>query len=196
MATPQPPQMDEPPYPSFTDLQGDRIPVTFSDATKRLFWPIDGEFPAAISVMKTSSTPDSLEPLFQPDPAGDSGTWHEISQLPFTEPKVSSVPVSVYDLVHWESSWMEQHREHVGNEFITYGEMNDEDRPYAQEMDEDGNYEADSDTEYLVACCGENRPLQKDVKLVVQPSLGNPFVTVRDYVSGKSSLWIKFQNLF
>lgn len=83
---------------------------------------------------------------------------------------------------------MEQHREHVGNEFITYGEMNDEDRPYAQEMDEDGNYEADSDTEYLVACCGENRPLQKDVKLVVQPSLGNSFVTVRDYVSGKSSL--------
>jgi hypothetical protein len=66
--------------------------------------------------------------------------------------------------------------------------MNDEDRPYAQEIDKDSNYKADLDTKYLVACCRENQLLQKDVKLVVQLSLGNSFVTVRNYVSGKLSL--------
>ncbi|KAH7348969.1 hypothetical protein BKA65DRAFT_455485 [Rhexocercosporidium sp. MPI-PUGE-AT-0058] len=182
-STSWPPQADEPPYPSFGDLSGNRLPVRFSDATKRLFWPLDGDFPAAISVMKTAKDPDSLEPFFQPDPVGGSGMWHEISDLPLTEPKVSSVEASVEDLERWSSNWMEHHRGHVAQEIITYGEMSNDDRPYASEMNEDGSWDADSDTEYVLGCCGEDRPEDVDAKLVVHPSAGCDFVTIGDYVS-------------
>ncbi|KAH6721169.1 hypothetical protein BKA61DRAFT_627674 [Leptodontidium sp. MPI-SDFR-AT-0119] len=119
-------QAGEPPYPSMRDVQGDGLPS------------LEGDFPSAISVMKTALTPDSLEPLFQPDPSGgSSGTWHEICQLALTEPKVSSVRAS----------------------------------------------EEDSDTEWLVSCCREERPVNKDVKLGVRPAEGCQFVTIRDFVS-------------
>lgn len=54
----------------------------------------------------------------------------------------------------------------------TYGDLSDEDRPYADEAKEDGSW--------------EERPLGKrGVKLVVTPSVGNEYITVLDYVSGK-----------
>ena len=192
MATSQSGQSDEPPYRSYEELRSDHVHVLFSPATKRLFWRLDGAFPTAISVMKTPRSPDDLEPYFQPDTGGSgSGTWHEISQLPLTEPKVLSVKASVYDLDQWEFDWMAWHRDHAGGEFdpeyVTYGDLSDEDRPYANDPKEDGSWEEDSDTEFLVKCCGEDRPLRKrGVKLVVTPSAGNDFVTVHDYVSGKS----------
>jgi hypothetical protein len=190
MATPQLSQPDEPPYPSYRELRGECLPVRLSpDVAQRLFWPLDGVFPTAISVMKTTRSPDSLEPYFQPDAEGSgSGTWHEISQLPLTEPKVSSVEASVSDLNHWEELWLGQHREHIDAEYVTYGDLSDDDRPYPPEMKEDGGWESDSDTEFLVRCCGEDRPLRKAAKLVVTPSAGNHFVTVQDYVGGKSGL--------
>lgn len=52
-------------------------------------------------------------------------------------------------------------------------------------MHEDGSWEDDSDTEFLAACCGSERPWNKDVKLVVLPAEGCDFVTIRDYVSGE-----------
>lgn len=193
MATSHSGQAEEPPYRSYKELRSDHVHVLFSPATKRLFWPLDGVFPTAISVMKTPRSPDDLEPYFQPDTGGSgSGTWHEISQLPLTEPKVSSVEASVYDLDQWEFDWMAWHRDHAGGEFdpeyVTYGDLSDEDRPYANDPKEDGSWEEEEDTEFLVKCCGEDRPLRKrGVKLVVTPSAGNHFVTVHDYVSGKSA---------
>jgi hypothetical protein len=141
--------------------------------------------------MKTPHNPDSLDLYFQPDTEGSgSGTWHEISQLHLTEPKVSSVEASIYDLEHWEELWLEQHREHTAGDaqYVTYGDLSDDDRPYASEMKEDGGWESDSDTEFLVRCCGEDRTLRKAAKLVVKPSAGKQYVTVHDYVSGKSGL--------
>lgn len=193
MVTSQSGQSDEPSYRSYKELRGDHVHVLFSPTTKRLFWPLDGVSPTAISVMKTPCSPDDLEPYFQLDTRGSGGgTWHEISQLPLTEPKVSSVEVSVYELDQWEFDWMEWHRDHAGGEFdpeyVTYGDLSDEDRPYANDQKEDGSWEEDSDTEFLVKCCGEDRPLRKrGIKLVVTHSAGNRFVTVHDYVSGKSS---------
>lgn len=112
MVTSQSSQPEEPSYPSYRELRSDRLPVILSpDAVQRLFWPFDGVFPTSISVMKTSRSPDSLEPYFQPDTGNnDSGTWHEISRLPLTEPKISSVEVSVYNLDQWEDTWLEHHR--------------------------------------------------------------------------------------
>jgi hypothetical protein len=191
MATSQSSQPDEPHNPSYRELRSDLFPVSFSEAALRLFWPLDGVFPTAISVMKTLRSPDSLEPYFQPDAGGSgsgSGTWHEISQLPLTEPKVSSVEASVSDLDHWEQMWLEQHREHSDAEYVTYGDLSDDDRPYPSEMKEEGGWESDSDTEFLVRCCGEDRPLRKAAKLVITPAAGNHFVTVQNYVSGKSGL--------
>lgn len=185
-STSQSSQAGEPPYPSISDLRGDGLRIRFVDATRRLFWSLEGDFPSAISVMKTARTPDSLEPLFQPDPSGgSSGTWHEICQLALTEPKVSSVRASVYHLQQWAEDWMGWHREHPHAEYVTYGEMSDKDRPFAPYMHEDGSWEEDSDTEWLVSCCGEERPVNKDVKLEVKPAAGCYFVTVLDFVTGK-----------
>jgi hypothetical protein len=197
MATSQSAQSDEPPYRSYKELGRDDIRVRFSPATKRLFWPLDGVFPATISVMKTPRSPNDLEPFFRPDTEGSGsggGTWHEISQLPLTEPKVSSVEASVADLDQWEADWIEWHGHHTAEEFnqeyVTYGDLSDEDRPWAEEPKEDGSWEEDSDTEFLIRCCGEDRPLRKrGLKLVVTPPVGGDhhFVTIHDYVSGKSS---------
>lgn len=191
MATLQHSQVDEPPYLSYKELRSvSSVPVILSpNGAQRLFWSLEGVFPTSISVMSDTRTPDSLEPYFQLDPgaSGDgSGTWHEISRLPLTEPKVSSVEVSLYDLERWEEAWMTWHREHTaGNaEYVTYEQLSDEDRPYPVEMKEDGGWESDSDTEFLMRCCGEDRPLRKAVKLVVSPSVDNQYVTVHDYVSG------------
>ncbi|TPX15622.1 uncharacterized protein E0L32_004320 [Thyridium curvatum] len=186
MATSHP--LEEPPYRSYEELRRDRVPVFLSTAAKRLFWPLDGVFPAAISVMKTPRSADDIEPFFRPD-TGSGGTWHEISQLSLTEPKVSSVEASVRELDEWEGEWLRWHENHACKpdsdpKYVTYGDLSDEDRPFADEPDEDGNWEADSDTEFLVKCCGEDRPLRKrGIKLVVTSSAGNGgFVTIRDYV--------------
>lgn len=149
-------------------------------------------FLLVFSIMKSPRSPDSLEPYFQPDTTSSStGTWHEISQLPLTEPKISSIKVSVYELNLWEEMWLEQHRGHTGAgaEYITYGDLSDDERPYPKEMKEDGGWQSDSDTEYLVRCCDEDRPPNSEnaATLVVKPSADNGFVTVHDYISGKSS---------
>lgn len=92
---------------------------------------------------------------------------------------------------------MAWHGHHEGElaapEYVTYGDLSDEDRPYAKEAREDGSWEEDSDMEFLIRCCGQDRPLRKrGPKLVVTPAAGSDFVTVHDYVSGESSLWQEF----
>jgi hypothetical protein len=74
-------------------------------------------------------------------------------------------------------------------EYVTYGDLNNDERPFAQEPErQDGTWSWDepSDTEILVRCCGEDRPLGKrGLTLDVRPSPGNDFVTVKDYVGGE-----------
>ncbi|KAL7906379.1 hypothetical protein GGI35DRAFT_482544 [Trichoderma velutinum] len=189
MATAQSSQPDEPPYPSFEELRSNGERVLFSPAAKRLYWPLEGVFPSAISVMRTARSVGELDPPFRPDTRGsESGTWHEISSLPLTDPKVSSVEASLRDLDQWESDWLAWHRDHTAPEFnaeyTTYGDLSDEDRPYANEPKEDGSWEEDSDTEFLIRCCGDDRPLRKrGLNIKVTPSAGNNFVTMHDYVS-------------
>jgi hypothetical protein len=178
-------QLDETPYRSYQELRSDHLPVFFSSATKRLFWCLDSAFPAAISVMKTLRSPDDLEAYFHP---GSGAAWHDISQLPLTEPKISSIEASVYDLEQWEFDWIKWHQDHPRGEYVPYGDLSDEERPYANEPKEDGSWEEESDMEFLVKCCGEDRPLKKrGIKLVVTPSAGHHFVTIHDFISGTSS---------
>ena len=78
-------------------------------------------------------------------------------------------------------------------EFVTYGDLDNDVRPFAEEPErEDGTWSWDelSDTEILVHCCDEDRPLGKTgLTLGVRPSPGKYFVTVKDYVGGKCSHW-------
>ena len=151
MAAAQSSSPDGPPYPSFRELQGNRERVRFSVAAERLYWPLQGAFPSVISVMKTARSAGELEPFFQPATDGSGGgTWHDISLLPLTDPKVSSFEASVDDLDQWQSGWVEWHEDHAAAEYVTYGDLSDEDRPYADQADEDGNWEDDSDTEFLI----------------------------------------------
>ncbi|KAK3947062.1 hypothetical protein QBC32DRAFT_103023 [Pseudoneurospora amorphoporcata] len=105
---------DERPFPSLKELQDAGVSrVIYTPASQRLYWRFDGIFPTAISVMKNAKgAQDDLEPFFNPD----TGTWHEISQLPLTEPKISSLEVSVFDLEgeRWERDWAEWHEYHHG----------------------------------------------------------------------------------
>ncbi|KJZ72720.1 hypothetical protein HIM_07912 [Hirsutella minnesotensis 3608] len=107
-----------------------------SAAFKRLCWPLQGAFPSAMSVMRTARNSAELDPFFQPD---GSGTWHEISSLPMTNRKVSSIGTLIWDLDQWEFDWVVAHREYAAAEYVPYGDLSDEDRPLAAKPDEDGN---------------------------------------------------------
>lgn len=81
-------------------------------------------------------------------------------------------------------------------EFVTCGDLDNAVRPFAQDpMREDGTWSWDesSDTEILVRCCDDDRPLgKKGLTLEVRPSPGNDFVTVKDYVGGECSYWCSY----
>jgi hypothetical protein len=76
-------------------------------------------------------------------------------------------------------------------EFVSYGDLDHGVRPFAEEPErQDGTWGWDepSDTEILIRCCGEDRPLGKrGLTLEVRPSPGNDFVTAKDYVGGEWS---------
>ena len=114
-----------------------------------------------------------------------------------TEPKVSSVEASIRDLDQWESEWLAWHSNHViddsNPEHVTHGDLNNEDWPYVTEQKGNGGWEEGSDTEFLVKCCGEDKPLRKrGIKLVATSYTGNDhFVMVHDYVSGKVHSWFQ-----
>lgn len=91
------PLVNKLPYHFLKELRGDpSAPVVLSTAAKRLFWPLDGAFPSALSVMKTPRSADDLDSYFQQTPEGV--IWHEIAQQSLTEPRISSVEASVHDL--------------------------------------------------------------------------------------------------
>jgi len=151
-------------YPTYEALCGPPIRVRLSIHAQRLFWALDGPLTTAISVMEKPWTPDSLEPYFQQ--TSGEGTWHAISQLPLTEPKVSSITVGVYHLDWWEDNWFEMHREHYD-----CGDNADND-------------EDEVDLTHFLTCCGVPRPVGKAVKVVVKPATrDNGFVTIHDYLS-------------
>ena len=107
--------------------------------------------------------------------------------MPLTEPKCSSVVAYFDEVYSWESNWLEFHERHTMNaEYIAYRDLSDEDRPFPNKLTEDGSWDDDSDTEFLIRCCGEDRPLRtRSLNILVTPSTGSNFVTVYDYVSSK-----------
>ncbi|KAJ6786649.1 hypothetical protein PWT90_03589 [Aphanocladium album] len=178
----------EAPYPSLEERQMNRQGVGYVPETQRIYWPLEGVFPAKIAYMtptgklRRMKRLEDLEPLYQ----HENDTWHEIASLPFTTKKVSSMQLSLRELDDWEWRWMDFHRfcSEEQKEYVTYGDLDDEDRPYRSDGAEDGNWEEDSDTEFLIKCCGSDRPLKKKGRsLIIRPAPGKTFVTIRDYLS-------------
>lgn len=126
--------------------------------------------------MKNANDPDSLEAYFE------DRNCHPISQMPLTEPKVSSVTVHVEDLDNWEENWYEAYRDssdspedHDPSKGVEWGVLPD----YDSEEDEEGY---DGGPQHLLMCCGVKRPRGGKASLVVKASAGS-FVTIHDYVS-------------
>lgn len=164
------------PYPSYEELWANsRNSKIFNDAFKRVYWPLDGSFPDSFRVMKTArGAHDEMEPFRHAD-----GAWHEIALLPLTEPKISSIDVTLPMLDEYEGQWVNQHQELCQDgEYIPLEER--------EEVGDDV-WGEDSESEFLVRCCGEDRPRDKrDQKVTVLPSDGRDFVTVHDYLSSTS----------
>lgn len=176
-----------PHYPSYEEIRSDLslVQPTINGA-QRLIWPLNGPL-SSISIMKERGNWDSPEPYFQQTSDG-SGTWHAVSTMPLSEPKVSSITVSVYDLDLWEDYWLEVHEQHSspggeGEPSARYGRLPDLGLEDEERGEEEEGEEEDSNMQLLM-CCDEIRPHGKDVKLVVKPATrGEGFVTVHDYVS-------------
>lgn len=116
--------------------------------------------------------PSSLEPYFQQTAEG--GIWHPISQLPMTEPKVSSITVRVDEFKTWEYDWLEIHREDCSSD-ARWGPLPD---AYVNPFAEDENHK------HLLFCCGAERPNMRDRYIVVTPRTpSEEFVTVHDFLS-------------
>ena len=71
-----PDEPSEPPFPYYEEVQYDLSKrISFTDAMHRLYWPLQGEFPFNLSVMKRPRAPTELEHLFKPNDSGNGGTW-------------------------------------------------------------------------------------------------------------------------
>jgi hypothetical protein len=74
-----------------------------SPDARRLFWSFNRPLITSLWIMETRKMPESRKPYFRQTTGGDATTSpHPASQSPLTEPKVSSVTVSVDELEKWD----------------------------------------------------------------------------------------------
>ncbi|OAQ97538.1 hypothetical protein LLEC1_03609 [Akanthomyces lecanii] len=165
-------------YPSFEELRQNKQRVVFSEEFTRLYWPLRGTFPTALSVMKTMrGALQEMEPLQHGD-----GRWHEIVSIPLTEPKVSSIHALIPMLDEYEGNWVAWHEYHEAAEYVTNSNLDDNTRPHGEQHEEP--LETEPAMGYIVRCCGQDRPEYKDgLTVQVKPAAGEEFVTIYDYVS-------------
>ncbi|TPX15649.1 uncharacterized protein E0L32_004347 [Thyridium curvatum] len=173
----------ENPYPTY-EAAWATVGVTPNGAAKLLFMPVQGTVQSAIEVLSSPGDPDTRTPYYNQA----AGTYHPISALPISGPKVSSITVHVWELDDWEEAWLELHEHHSEPDAppgaypgATWGKLSGSS---GGEEGEDG----EDDEPELLRCCGQARPLGKDAELTIKPSKGwdgqgGGFVTVHDYVS-------------
>ncbi|KAL2123414.1 hypothetical protein VTJ04DRAFT_3869 [Mycothermus thermophilus] len=159
----------------------DNIRLT-TDA-KRLFWTVNGPLSDSIWVMPGPyyDPGASLEPYFRQGEAGEE--LHPVSQSPLTEDKIKAATVSVHALDDWENVWCDYHcLECWGWEGP--GVAPDDDENWVLFGTIPGREPEHPDfpgKEHLLRCCGVDRPLNKDPKLVVEAT--GEFLTIHDFVS-------------
>lgn len=141
---------------------------------RRLFWTLQGPMFASVFVLDADINPDApRDPYFQrADP--DEAIWHPISREPLTEPKISSVLVTVDDLEDFPGFWLDGHEPHAdpNSDDCVFGRSGAD----GPEGAEDGDGELE-----LLRCCGTELP--RDIPPLLVEATQGPYVTVHDYVT-------------
>ncbi|KAJ4286200.1 hypothetical protein N0V88_008102 [Collariella sp. IMI 366227] len=174
-----------PPFPSFEERSIPSDPVIVILETRRIRWTLNGPLESAVTISRDAHfDPDEIpEPYYLGSSSNNSDddekdrkpNWHPVSQLPLTEPKVSSLLLSVDSLDHWDYHWMEKHKQH-----------SDLDEKRGSDIPDDELFYGPLPDEHLLVCCGEKRPVDKGVKgkVVIKPATGGGgFVTIHDFIS-------------
>ena len=184
------------PLPSLEQRDSPSDPVNLIPETRRFRWTLNGPLETAITVSRdVYFDPDEVpEPYYlgndndKEKEDGKESKWHAFSQLPLTEPKVSSLRLCVDPLDHWDYHWMEKHDQHLDPDEKRAGNVPDDHILYGplprEAAYEDGT--VDPGDEHLLVCCGQKRPLGKEAKgVVVKPTAGEGpgFVTIHDFIS-------------
>ncbi|KAI1109755.1 hypothetical protein F5Y14DRAFT_431321 [Nemania sp. NC0429] len=167
--------------PSYEELRraADPVPI-YSPEADRIYWTLNGPLHSSIWFLSHGS----LKPYAQGTDESNL-TWHPISQYPLTEPKISSITVSVSPLDDWEGDWLELHRRHADPDPRSnycesrWGPLPD----YIYIPDPDREEEPEGRGLHLLECCGFPRPRHIKSSIVVKPSPGNEFITIHDYLS-------------
>jgi PHD/YefM family antitoxin component YafN of YafNO toxin-antitoxin module len=159
--------------PSFEAACATHQQVVFTHDARRLYWTLNGPLVSAIFVMDNDYyDPDTpLEPYCLH--AGPEPSWSSVAQSPLTEPKISSVTVSVEQLDDWEDQWFELHRDHA---VPIRDDSNDQMSPVYE-----SDQEEEEETGSFLNCDCKNRPPSTKFSLVVNATEG--FLTIHDYVS-------------
>lgn len=85
----------ENPYRTYEALRAAWVAVAGApNSAELLFMPVQGTVQSAIEVLSDPKDPDTRTPYY--DQA--AGTYHPVSALPISEPKVSSITVLVSEL--------------------------------------------------------------------------------------------------
>ncbi|KAE8860190.1 hypothetical protein PTNB73_07800 [Pyrenophora teres f. teres] len=172
MSAPTPEPTEDNRAPSYETARTTHPEVLLTHDAQRLFWTLSSPLTSAISVMEDKwHDPDvPLEPYcVQIEP---SLIWHSIAQSPLTEPKISSVTVSVEQLDDWEEAWWELRQDN--DDIVPVGT--------AFESDEDDDEDSDpDDRKRALRSCYAGMP--RDVKATLDVRATGNFITVHDYVS-------------
>jgi hypothetical protein len=178
------------PLPSLEELRGSMNPVEirFNPETRRIRWTLDGPLETAITVARDYwvDADEVLEPYYL---GGEKPAWHPFAQSPLTEPKVSSLELSVEPLLDWDYHWMVTHEDHTEPDAKhTYNPASVLYGPLPPGGDKGVQLQGDDDGEHLLMCCGEKRPLlylgNEATEVVIRPTTsGGDFVTIHDFIS-------------
>ncbi|KAK8033566.1 hypothetical protein PG991_002964 [Apiospora marii] len=190
-----------PSFPSYEEVRTSDpsarfLPIRLTPEAHRIFWTLQGPLASAISVMPEDWREKGSEPgeayMQGNTPTDNSGAptaLHPIAAAPLTEPKISSITVTVYALDMWEQQWLESHEAHAAptRPDCQFGELPPDYEGDERRDESDVDSDDEEDQGELLRCCEEDRPTTK-WKLTVTPSTdpaagGGCFVTVHDYVS-------------
>jgi hypothetical protein len=108
------------PLRSYEEQRKSGNPVDLAPETRRMHWTWNGPLETAITIMRnTYFDPNEVsEPYYlglsgNGDVENGKANWHPFSQLPLTEPKVSSLRLSVDPLDYCDYNWTERHDQHL-----------------------------------------------------------------------------------
>ncbi|KAI0191650.1 hypothetical protein F4808DRAFT_465320 [Astrocystis sublimbata] len=179
-------------HPSYDTLRLAHKPPMQTPEADRIFWTLNGPLHSSIFIVSRGSLkPYALGP---PDDASDptpTTTWHPISQHPLTDPKVSSITVKVSALDDWEDDWCSEHYSHLfdppepEDPLVSDGLCFADLPGYDPAHDEEPVCERDGKPFWLMECCWQPRPRNKNIQVIVRPleGSGRDFVTIHDWIS-------------